>query len=223
MSGQHCSFGFSGRKQVSQGVGDRDAQWVGITQEKVNNSQRDATMSDCSNQHSPVPQVDRIPLGKLVAEFSDVRAGAFFIVGYLLGGLGIALAATELVLSGGKVVPVFGAAMTIVGTAALAIGKFRSNNRLLIYEGGVAQTRRWRGSQAVSWEEVLELRVERETRYSSGLAHEVRYHCSLRRKDGTRLALDAILVTYSAVKALLTNAPVSVLFGETNTVVDGRV
>ena len=87
----------------------------------------------------------------------------------------------------------------------------------------MAQTRRWRGTQAVSWEKVLELRVRRETRYSSGLAHEVRYYCSLRRKDGTWLALDAVPITYSAVKSLLANAPVSVLFGETNTVVDGRV
>ena len=39
---------------------------------------------------------------------------------------------------------------------------------------------------------------------------------------GLWLALDAIRVTSEAVKALRENAPVSVLFGETNTVVDGR-
>lgn len=180
-------------------------------------------MSGTSDPHSSTTQAELMQMGKLVGEFTDVRARGLVIAGYFLVGLGIAIAAMSLLLSGGQVALGCGAPGIIVGSALVSIGKLRSKNRLLIYQGGVAQTRLLRGTVGVLWGDVLELHIERETRFSSGLAYDVRYHCSIRRKDDTWLALDAILVTSSAVKALRASAPVAILFGETDTVVDGRV
>jgi hypothetical protein len=91
--------------------------------------------------------------------------------------------------------------LLLMGIVFFSIGRLRPKNRLLIHEHGIAQIK-WTEVDAILWPDVRQVRCERETRYGSGLAYNVRYHCSLGRSDGTWLTLNAIPITSQVMKAL---------------------
>jgi hypothetical protein len=158
----------------------------------------------------PENQAHRHELGTLIAEFRDFRAGISATMGYAFGALGTVLLAGSML----ALPPRFlfnkndielAVYLMIVGALLFAVGKFFQKKRVAIYHNGITQTK-WGKVDSVLWRDVRQIFVERETRYGSGLAYRVRYHCSLERSDGTSLALNAIPITSEVMKMLRKSA-----------------
>jgi hypothetical protein len=154
----------------------------------------------------PEDQAHQHELGKLIAEFRDFRAGIPKAMGYTFGALGIVLLAGSMLslppkflFNNSDIELAF--YLIIAGAVFLVVGKFLQNKRLAIYQDGIAQIN-WGKVDSLLWRDVRQIRLEHETRYRSGLACRVLYHCSLQRSDGTWLALNAIPVTSRVMKVL---------------------
>jgi hypothetical protein len=152
-------------------------------------------------------------MGGLLSEFGDVRAGALRALGCAFAGLGIALLAAQLLFGLHELLAELAVCGIVVGGISFGIGKILGNNRLLIYREGVVQVKAGR-TEAVVWQDIHKVYLQQEKRYYSGLNYDVRYHCSLKRKDGTWLVLDAIRITPSVAKAIRQGAATPVVYSE---------
>src|SRR5262245_36584602 len=76
------------------------------------------------------------PLGELLGEFPDVRAGPMRAVGsivVLVGGCTLAAG----FLPGWEPIRVLGVCLLVPGVFAFAVGAWRNENRVLVYSGGL--------------------------------------------------------------------------------------
>ena len=142
-----------------------------------------------------------LPGGPLIAEFNDARAAAGRAVGLFMGVPGIALIGVGLLAGPGDgwlcgVIPV------VLGAGFFALGTLRKRNRLLVYSDGLVQIKRGKAEPQL-WEDVHEVLVEQERTYHHlGMYKTVRNFCSLQRKDGTWIKLNAVPITGAVIKAI---------------------
>jgi hypothetical protein len=166
-------------------------------------------MAKGPEEQGAVDQSTSASMGKLIGEFGDFWAPFFKGLGYVFGALGtflLAVAIFRFATNGPFTDEIsLGITLAVVGTGSFAIGKLRQKKRLLIYQGGIVQIK-WRKVDAFLWRDLRQMQMDRETRYDSGLASSVRYHCSLQHGDGTWLALNAIRITSEAAKAIRQSA-----------------
>jgi len=88
----------------------------------------------------------------------------------------------------------------VVGAGFFALGTLRKNNRLLVYSDGLVQVKRGK-AEPLLWRDVHDVVVEQERIYHV-TAKTVRNYCSLQRKVGTWVKLNAVPVTGSVIKAI---------------------
>jgi hypothetical protein len=169
----------------------------------------------------PEDRPHRPELGKLIAEFRDFRAGIPTAMGYTFGALGIVLLAGSMLslppkflFNNSDIELAF--YLIIAGAVLFAVGKFLQKKRLAIYQDGIAQIT-WGTVDSLLWRDVRQIRLEPETRYGSGLAYKMLYHCSLQRSDGTWLALNAIPLTSKVMEVLRKSAALA------NTAYEGNI
>jgi hypothetical protein len=142
-----------------------------------------------------------LPSGQLIGEFKHTRAEVMRAMGLFFGLVGIALLGMGL-LAGPQELRVFGVTAIVLDAGFFALGSLRKNNRLLVYADGLVQFRRGKAERHL-WRDVQNVIVEKEWRYHNfGMYKTVRNYCSLQRKDGVRLQINAVPITSPVIKAI---------------------
>jgi hypothetical protein len=141
------------------------------------------------------------PSGQLLEEFKNTDAAVARVIGLFMSLPGIVLLCVGLV-GGSEAVRVLGAIAVIVGGVFFAVGTWRKNNRLLVYSDGLVQIKRLKAETHL-WRDVQDVIVEQERTYHNlGTYKTVRNSCSLQRKDGGWVRLNAIQITGLDIKAI---------------------
>jgi hypothetical protein len=142
-----------------------------------------------------------LPSGQLIAEFSDARAAAGRAVGLIICIPGIALVVVGL-LNSPDSSWICGMFPVVLGGGFFALGTLRKNNRLLVYSDGLVQIKRGKPEPQL-WRDVQDVILEQETTYHNlGMYKTVRNYCSLQRKDGALVKLNAVPITGPEIRAI---------------------